>query len=162
MKTKTSWRAKLEKEQEAVVKEAPPNWAAKYGGDQMLIATPMIIDGLIRQIPGGRLATVKIIREVLAHQYQADFTCPLTTGIFIRIAAEAAEEDRAKGKSTITPYWRVIKDDGTLNPKFPGGMEQQAKLLSDEGFTIIRKGKHKLQVKDFEEWLVEQNIFQNG
>ncbi len=50
-------------------------------------------------------------------------TCPLTTGIFLRIAAEAAGEDDGSGKTRITPYWRVVKDDDSLNPEFPGGME---------------------------------------
>jgi alkylated DNA nucleotide flippase Atl1 len=61
----------------------------------------------------------------------------LTTGIFIRIAAEAAEEDARKGKTRITPYWRVVKDDGSLNPKFPGGVKRQAEKLRAEGHRIV-------------------------
>ena len=72
----------------------------------------------------------------LAEGHAADTACPLVTGIFVRIAAEAAEEDAAAGKTKITPYWRVVKDDGSLNPKFPGGVEAQAERLRDEGHAI--------------------------
>ncbi|MDI6917975.1 MAG: MGMT family protein, partial [Thermoplasmatales archaeon] len=81
-------------------------------------------------------------------------TCPITTGIFIRIAAEAAEEDLRSGKKKITPYWRVIKNDGGLNEKFPGGAKAQAVRLREEGHTIQQgKIKKMLMVKDFEKYL---------
>ncbi len=152
-KPKKTWREKLEKKQEPVIKLPPKNWIEKYGGEKMLIATPRIIDRFIRQVPPGQLITIGKIRSELARKYQADFTCPLTTGIFVRIAAEAAEEDRENGGKDIAPYWRVTKDDGTLNPKFPGGVEKQAKNLSAEGFEIEKKGTTKLRVKNFEKYL---------
>jgi len=69
----------------------------------------------------------------------------MTTGIFIRIAAETAEEDLSKGRKEITPYWRVIKDDGSLNEKFPEGTEAQAARLREEGHSIHHaKGKSLL------------------
>jgi len=86
--------------------------------------------------------------------FHADFTCPLTTGIFIRIAAEAAEEDLSRGEKEITPYWRVIKADGSLNEKLPGGTEAQAARLREEGHSIEPgKGKKAPKVKDFEKSL---------
>ena len=92
----------------------------------------------------------------MAKDFEADSTCPLTTGIFVRIAAEAAEEDLQMGKSEITPYWRVIRDDGSLNDKLPGGVSAQAAHLEKEGHTIEpAKGKKPPKVKDFEKSLVE-------
>jgi len=41
-----------------------------------------------------------------------------------------------KRKSRIAPYWRVLKDDGSLNPKFPGGVKEQAKKLRAEGHRL--------------------------
>jgi len=118
----------------------------------MLIPTPKLVDGLIRKVPKGKLVTVGELRRKMAADFEADVTCPLTTGIFVRIAAEAAEEDRANGRQRLTPYWRVIKDDGSLNPKFPGGPEQQARHLRREGFAFIRKGKAPV-LKQFEQRL---------
>lgn len=153
-KQKKTWREKFDMKQEPVIKLPPKNWIEKYGGEKMLIATPLLIDRFIRQIPKGKLITVGKIRSEMARQYQADFTCPLTTGIFVKIVAEVAEEDRKNGKTDIAPYWRIIKDDGTVNPKFPGGVEKQAENLRKEEFEIERKGKTKLRVKNFESFLL--------
>ena len=87
------------------------------------------------------------MRAALARKYDADVACPLLTGIFVRIAAEAAEEEAAAGKTRITPYWRVLKDDGSLNPKFPGGVERQEERLRDEGHRILpARGKRPPRV----------------
>ncbi len=153
-KPRGTWREKLEKPQEPQIKPAPKQWAEKLG-EKMLIPTPMLVDESVRLVPKKKLITLGRIRSYLANQFKADFTCPLTTGIFLRIAAETAEEDRAKGKKRITPYWRVLKDDGTLNPKFPGGDEEQAEKLRNEGFSIVRKGRTKLMVENFEKYLID-------
>ena len=91
------------------------------GTGKMLIPTPKLIDELVRKIPKGRLATVNQLRENLARRFDADITCPLTTGIFLNISANTSEEDLASGKKRVTAYWRVLKEGGKLNPKFPGG-----------------------------------------
>jgi len=61
-----------------------------------------------------------------------------------------------EGKSDITPYWRTLKAGGTLNEKYPEGVEGQASRLREEGHTIAvdRDGKPK-KVKDYEKHLVE-------
>jgi hypothetical protein len=137
---RTRWREKLEKEQEPKVVKIPPKMS-RFGKGTMLIPTPKLVDDLLRKVRKGRLVTVSEMRRRLAADFAADVTCPLTTGIFLRIAAEAAEEDRANGRKRITPYWRVVKDDGSLNPKFPGGVDNQARYLRREGFTLNHNGK---------------------
>ncbi|HJZ82462.1 MAG TPA: hypothetical protein VKD91_19015, partial [Pyrinomonadaceae bacterium] len=137
--SRTRWRDKLEKPQEPKLVDIPPKMS-HFGAGRMLVPTPMLVDALIRKVPRGKLVTVTELRRKLAADFAADVACPLTTGIFVRIAAEAAEEDRAHGARRITPYWRVIKDDGSLNPKFPGGVAQQSRYLRGEGFTTRRQG----------------------
>lgn len=68
------------------------------------------------------------------------------------IASHTAERERDTGKKNITPWWRTLKSDGSLNPKFPGECELQKKIFEDEGFTIEKKGK-KYFVKDYQEFL---------
>ena len=149
-KTRKSWREKLETGQEPKVVDDP------RGRGKMLIPRPLDVDALMRRIEKGRLVTVDQIRGRLAKDYGADSTCPLCTGIFLRIAAETAEEDLTRGVKQITPYWRVIKADGSLNEKFPGGVDAQAVHLREEGHTIEPgKGKKPPKVKDFEESLEE-------
>ena len=147
-----SARAKLDKPQEPKVVRVPPKMS-RFGGSTMLIPTPKLVDELVRKIPKGKLATVSELRRKLATKFKADVTCPLTTGIFLRIAAEAAEEDRANGRKRVTPYWRVVKDDGALNPKFPGGVLEQARSLKAEGFDSVMNGK-TMRLKNFESRLI--------
>jgi len=156
VKTRKSWRAKLEKEQEPRVVDVPPKMAKRFGTGKMLIATPLLVDALIRKVEKGKLVTIRQLRERLAKDFKVDSTCPLTTGIFVRIVAETAEEDLRMGRSDITSYWRVIRDDGSLNEKFPGGVEAQAAHLEGEGHIIEPgKGKKPPKVKDFERVLVQ-------
>jgi hypothetical protein len=157
-KSKKSWREKLENPPPGLPKvvTVPPDWEKRMGGSRVLVPTPLQVDGLIRKVRKGRLATVKQIRGQLANDSKADSTCPLTTGIHLRIVSEAAEEDRAKGKKQITPYWRIIKDDGTLNPKFPGGVEAQSARLEEEGHIVEPgRGKGPPHVRQFEKKLVK-------
>jgi hypothetical protein len=154
--SRTPWRAKLEKPNVDLPKivRVPPLWQNRFGKGTMVIARPLDVDALIRTVSKGKLVTQTQLRERLARKYKVDHACPLTTGIFVRIAAEAAEEDRRAGKSRITPYWRVVRDDGSLNEKFPGGPPAQARRLRAEGFSIAAgKGKKPPRVKDFQEFL---------
>jgi len=57
----------------------------------------------------------------MADENDGDFTCPLTAGIFISIVAWASYQ-RAENE---TPCWRTLKTNGELNPKYPGGIEEQ-------------------------------------
>ena len=147
--SRTRWREKLEKPQEPKVVQIPPKMS-RFGKGTMLIPTPMLVDELIRKVPKGKLITGSELRRKLASDFATNVTCPLTTGIFVRIAAEAAEEDRTNGKRRLTPYWRVVKDDGGLNPKYPGGVDAQARNLRAEGFAVTRNGQKPPTVKEFE------------
>ena len=150
-RSRVPWREKMERPQEPKLVQVPPKMA-RFGQGMMLIPTPKLVDAIVRQVPRGRLVTVGEIRRKLAADFSADVACPLTTGIFIRIVAEAAEEDRASGRKRVAPYWRVIKDDGSLNPRFPGGVELQSGYLRGEGWATARRGK-KTVLKDFEQRL---------
>jgi len=132
------------------VVDIPPRWQKHGGSGGMLIPSPHQVEALIRAVRKGRLITVTRMREVLATQHMTATACPLTTGIFVRIAAEAAEEDAQAGKTRITPYWRVVKEDGSLNPKFPGGAARQARRLIAEGHRIVpAQGKRPPRVAGF-------------
>lgn len=112
-----------------------------FPAGKMLIPTPKVIESRVKRIRKGKTLTINQLRDSLAAEFKADYTCPLTTGIFLRIVAEYAELERSRGKSRITPYWRVVKNDGGMNPKFPGGVESQTRKLKIEGVKLVRKGK---------------------
>lgn len=136
----------------------PANSRGPFGGKRgtMIVPRPLDVEALMRTPKKGKLITMTQIRASLAARAGVDHCCPLTTGIFARLAAEAAEEDAAEGKRRITPYWRTIKDDGKLNDKFPGGAAAQAKHLRGEGFFIKPgKGKQTPHVADFDKYLTK-------
>ena len=99
----------------------------------------------------GKLLTVGDIRSYLARRSGADFTEPLTAGLFVSIAAWASHQ-RAEDK---IPYWRTLKTGGELNEKYPGGVEAQKALLEAEGHTVLSRGRKHLRyyVQDYEKAL---------
>lgn len=120
----------------------------KYGGNRMYFAPPLDYDRVMKRIPYGKVTTVGEIRKYFAKQSGADFTEPITAGIFVSIAAWASDQ-RSEDK---TPYWRTLKANGELNEKYPGGIEAQRKKLEAEGHTILSKGRKNIRyyVKDYE------------
>lgn len=125
----------------------------KYGGDRMYFASPAQYDHIMRQVPFGRLTTVTALRAYFARENQADFTDPITAGIFVSIVAWASFQR----KTDETPYWRTLKANGVLNPKYPGGMEAQKKQLIAEGHTILKRGRTNIQyyVENYENLLYD-------
>ena len=116
--------------------------------------TPDDIERLILETRKGELLTNEIIREKLAREKNVQATDPMTIGIFLRIIAEAAEEERLAKKKKIAPYWRVLKPDGAINVKLPGGAERQIELLESEGHRIEQgKGKKPPRVISFDKKL---------
>ena len=81
-KSSKSWKEKLEKDIKPKLVEVPDKWAKQIGHGKMLVPSPLLIDSTIKKIPRGKLATVNMVREYLASTYNAEITCPLTTGIF--------------------------------------------------------------------------------
>lgn len=128
-----------------------PKTIEKYGGNRMYFAPPMDYDQVMRTIPFGKVTTVGKIREYFAEQNDADFTEPMTAGMFVNIAAWASHQ-RDGDK---TPYWRTLKADGELNDKYPGGVQVQKERLESEGHVILQRGRKNVRyfVKDHEHLL---------
>ena len=122
-----------------------------YGGSRMLLAPPLAYDALMRRVPAGKLTTVGELRAHLARESGADFTDPMTAGIFVSIAAWASHQ-RSEDK---IPYWRTLKTGGELHPKYPGGVEAQRARLEAEGHTVVQRGRKNLRyyVQDYEKAL---------
>ena len=130
-----------------------PKSVAKYGGDRMFLAPPEDYDHVMKRSPSGRVITVGKIREFFAQKNGADFTDPMTAGIFVSIAAWASVQ-RAEDP---TPYWRTLKANGELNEKYPGGIEAQREKLEQEGHTILERGRKikKYFVKNYADVLFD-------
>lgn len=125
----------------------------KYGGEKMYFAPPIEYDKIMKKVPYGKIITVGKIREYLALSNGADFTDPMTAGIFVSVAAWASFQ-RLENE---TPYWRTLKSNGELNPKYPGGIEAQREKLEAEGHSVVSRGIKNIKyfVKDYEKFLFD-------
>jgi alkylated DNA nucleotide flippase Atl1 len=112
---------------------------------------------MMRRVPKGKVTTINHIRAAIAKKHGATIGCPLTTGIFAWIAANAAEEvTAAKPKARVTPYWRTLKTGGVLNEKYPGGIARQKQRLKAEGHSVIKRGERYVVVD------IEKSLFDFG
>jgi hypothetical protein len=141
-RTKTTWREKLlDSKGHPTVSETCGGMQKRFGEGLMLIPAPIEVDEVMRSVRKGKLITIDGIRKLLAAKHGADFTCPITTGIFAWIAAHAADEAEREGKKRVTPYWRTLKAGGELNPKYPGGIKNLRMRLEAEGHTVVQRRK---------------------
>jgi hypothetical protein len=125
MAIKKSWLDKLNENKEPKVKRIDIDFADIPSGSNMFIATPKLIDAYIKEISVGKCIDLKTLRKDLAIEHNADCTCPVTTGIFLRIVAEANYEKLQQGKplNEITPFWRVIEPNSALAKKLTFGQD---------------------------------------
>ncbi|NIR86205.1 hypothetical protein GWO13_01005 [Candidatus Bathyarchaeota archaeon] len=152
---KKSWTEKLADSKDLPrVEEITEKMSKRWGTGTVVIPAPIEVDALMRKVPRGKLVTINEIRAAVAKRHGATIGCPMTTGIFAWVAANAAEEQRREGKKDVTPYWRTLKAGGVINPKYPGGVEGQKELLEKEGHKVVQKGKRYV-VADYEESLIE-------
>lgn len=133
-KTRPTWTDKLRCGKAPEVKRLDKAFAGMPEGSRMFIASPAIIDEYVQAIPEGQTVSVTAMRDELAARHCAEHTCPVTTGIFLRIVAEAAWERHLAGEplEAITPFWRVIDPDSPLAAKLACGTEFIGKQRAHE------------------------------
>lgn len=133
-----------------VIPPGAPGYKEANGG-AMVVSSPAEVDGLVRGIARGEVATLDDLRGALARRHGVETACPVSTAIFAGMSARAAEELRHGGQSAeaLTPWWRVLRRGGFLNPKLPGGVERQRALLESEGVKVSPL-RRQLAVFDYE------------
>ncbi|MCA3560956.1 MAG: MGMT family protein [Aestuariivirga sp.] len=141
-----------------VIPRGAPGYAEAKGG-AMVVSSPAEVDALIRKLEPGEVVTLDDLRTALARRHKVAVACPVSTAIFANMSARAAEERRARGvpQDELTPWWRVLRKGGFLNPKLPGGVERQSVLLAAEGVRASPLRK-QLAVYDYEARKPERNI----
>ena len=118
---KKSWIDKFNQPREKMIKVLDTNFSDMKEGEVMLIATPRIIDEYINQVPKSYTVDMKTMRKDLALTHQAEVTCPVTTGIFLRIVSEVSYENIIQGEKSPTPFWRVVDPKSKLANKLACG-----------------------------------------
>ena len=130
-----TWEEKFYSKKPHQVKRIEKDFADIPAGASMLIATPEIIADHLKQIPEGHSTDIKKMRNDLANEYGAEYTCPVTTGIFLRTVAEFAHEQLEKGKSSkdLPPFWRAIDQKAKINKKLSFNTEFIVQKRKEEG-----------------------------
>ena len=133
-----------------VIPRGAPGYAEAKGG-AMVVSSPAEVDQLIRKLEPGEVLTLDDLRAALARRHKVAVACPVSIAIFANMSARAAAARRARGvpQEELTPWWRVLRKGGFLNPKLPGGVERQAVLLAAEGVRASPLRK-QLAVYDYE------------
>lgn len=134
-----------------VIPFGAPGYREANGG-AMVVSSPAEVNAMVRMLMPGEIVTLDDLRGAIARRHEVAVACPVSTAIFLNMCARAAEEQRALGspESELTPWWRVLKKGGFLNPKYPGGTEVQQALLEAEGVRVSPLRK-KPAVFDFAE-----------
>ena len=107
------------------IKRVNKDMMGMKAGQLMLIATPKMVADLIATIPEGEIKDTGFLRTELAKQSETDVTCPVTTGIFVRINCEASNEDYQNGAnlSELVPFWRVLGEKAPIRKKLSFDLE---------------------------------------
>ena len=94
------------------IKKLDFNFTDMKKGELMYISTPKDIIKFIKKIPSKKKYNFKDIRLKLAKKNKADNTCPVTFGIFLRLAIEYSllEMKYLKFEYPNFPFWRVEYD----------------------------------------------------
>ncbi len=137
---KKTWKEKLNSDRPHQVKKTEKRFADIPEGSIMLIATPLIIDDYVRNIPLGKNVDLLTMRNDLANEYNAEKTCPVTTSIFLRIVSEAAYDAYNSGANieNITPFWRMVNPNMKLAQKLSFGTEFIIEQRKKEGIEDLQ------------------------
>ena len=123
-----SWKEKFFSKENFEIKTIQKNFWGHVAGSKMLIPTPLMIQEYINQIESGKVSEIETMRNDLAIENGADFTCPMTTGIFLKIVAEYNYEKLNQKRVDICPFWRIIDP----NSKFSKGLSFDKNLIASK------------------------------
>ena len=112
-----------------IVKILDKGFSDISAGEKMLISSPEKISEFIFKIPKGSYLSIKELRRELALKAGADNTCPVTTGIFLRMAIEQNKDD------VNFPYWRVVDEKHPIVKKLNLDKNQIKKRRFDESIS---------------------------
>ena len=128
-----TWKQKMVVKHQPHVETLEKPFGGMPIGSKMFIATPELVKEVVDAIPSGANLTMPELRAKLAQQHGADSTCPLTTGIFLRIISECALEDLAQGEQKVTPFWRAVDSKSPLAKKLSCGPDWVRERRASEG-----------------------------
>lgn len=118
-----TWKQKYDSKPNPEIKIIEKDFWGQRAGDRMLIPTPKLIEDYLRETDSGTVIDIVQLRKDLASKQGADFSCPMTTSIFLRIMAETQLELYGTNTAEMAPFWRVIDLKSPLAKKLSCGVE---------------------------------------
>lgn len=134
-----TWLQKFNNGQPPQITSIDKVYAGIPPGEKFLISSPSEIDAYVRQIPFGKAVSFQTMKRDLALNHQIEHICPLTAGIFTRIAAELAFEQYTNGMdlNSIMPFWRVVDTKTPFAAKLACGLDFIARQREAEGLPLF-------------------------
>lgn len=125
-----TFQEKYDRARPSYVRVNDKRFADLPAGTTILIPSPHDIEQVLSRLDPGEFILPKELRRRLANEYGTDGTCPVMTGMNLRIVAELALSrlDAGIPLSEIVPVWQVITPDSPLAQKLPGGAQRIAHL----------------------------------
>ena len=132
------------------------SFAGVKAGMMLYVGTPQIVAAYIEAIPAGQTATIARMRNELARRNKCDAMCPVSTAIFVRIAAEhaIAELDQGKLASEVIPFWRIVEPGSKLAGKLARDEQFIAMMLASERAGLPKLQWHLHQDRRWREYLL--------
>ncbi len=128
----TDWEARFQASREPQVKVLDKPFAGIPAGGRMLVVTPRIVDAVVCEIAPGAVMAAATLRQRLAARHGAEYACPVTTGIALRVVAERSYLRQQAGVEPVTPFWRAVDPDSDLAGKLACGREFLRRMRSAE------------------------------
>ncbi len=129
-----SWQERFDSARPTYTRVNEKRFADLEPGTSVLIPSPQDIEREINEVEPGRPIDLSELRNRLAQRHGADGSCPVMTGMNLRIVAELSFEalDRGAVTDEVTPVWRVVSPSSNLAKKLKGGPDRLAALMASE------------------------------
>jgi len=103
-------------------------------GTSILIPSPQDIESVINELKVGEHIALGELRSRLAKRHGADGSCPVMTGMNLRVVAELAFDalDAGVPLDDVVPVWRAVDPSSTPAKKRAGAPDLIRKLRSGE------------------------------
>ena len=124
----TDYQAWYDTAKPSYIKVNEKRFADLAAGTTVLIPSPQDIEAVVCDLSPGQTINLTELRQELASRHEADGTCPVMTGMHLRVAAEVnltalAVADSTESARPVVPIWRAIDPTSPLAGKLDCGRE---------------------------------------
>jgi hypothetical protein len=136
-RTRRSPQERYDSARPSYTKVNDKRFADLEAGTTVLIPSPQDIEAVIDDLAPAETLTLTQLRQRLAQRHGADGSCPVMTGMNLRIVADLALEavdaghDPAMSSEAggeVVPFWKVVEPTSSLASKLPGGPDRIRQL----------------------------------